>query len=57
MVTFICKNVSFGSRVVPRIFWSFVVGSVWLFSLSDRAVSYLAESCVKSVAVVLFMFI
>ena len=29
MVTFICsKNVSFGSRVIPKIFGHFVVGSV-----------------------------
>ena len=33
MVTFICyKNVSFGSRVIPRIFECFVVGNVWLFN-------------------------
>ena len=37
MVTFICcENVSFGSRVILRIFGCFVVGNVWLFNLSDR---------------------
>ena len=29
-----CKNVSFGSRVIFRIFACFVVGNVWLFILS-----------------------
>ena len=37
MVTFICcDNVSFGSRIISRIFECFVVGNVWLFNLSDR---------------------
>ena len=36
---------------------SFVVDNVWLFSLSDRVVPYLAGSCVKSVVLVLSMFI
>ena len=32
MVRFMyCKNVSFGSKVFPRVFGCFVVGSVWLF--------------------------
>ena len=50
MVTFICcENINFGSRVIPRIFWCFVVGNVWLFNLSDRVVLYSAGSGVKSV--------
>ena len=58
MVTFICcKNVSFGSRVIPRIFVCFVVGNVWLFNLSDKVVLYSAGSGVKSVMVVLSVFI
>ena len=58
MVTFICcENVSFGSRVIPRIFGCFVVGNVWLLNLSDRVVLYLAGCGVKSVVVVLFVFI
>ena len=58
MVTFICcENVSFRSRVIPRIFGYFVVGNVWLFNLSDRVVLYLAGSGVKSVVVVLSVFI
>ena len=45
MVTFICcENVSFESRVVPRIFRCFVVGHVWLFNLRDRVVLYSAGS-------------
>ena len=53
MVTFICcKNVSFGSRVIPRIFGCFVVGSVWLFNLRDRVVLYSVGSGVKIVVVV-----
>ena len=53
MVAFICcENVSFGSRVIPRIFGYFVVGNVWLFKLSDRFVLYSAGSGVKSVVVV-----
>ena len=53
MVTFICcENVSFGSRVIPRIFECFVVGSIWLFNLSDRFVPYSAGSNVKSVIIV-----
>ena len=58
MVTFICcKNVSFGSRVIPRNFRCFVVVNVWLFNLSDRVVLYLAGSGVKSLVVVLSLFI
>ena len=58
MVTFICcENVSFGSRVIPRIFGCFVVGNVWLFNLSDRVVLYSVKSGVKSVVLVLSMFI
>ena len=58
VVTFICcKNVSFGSRVIPRNFRCFVVGNVWLFNLSDRVVPYSAGSGVKSVVVVLSVFI
>ena len=45
MVTFICcENVSFGSRVIPRILECFVVGNVWLLNLNDRIVSYSAGS-------------
>ena len=33
-----CENISFGSKVIPRIFKCFVVGSVWLFNLSDRVI-------------------
>ena len=58
MVTFMCcKNVSFGSRVIPRIFRCFVVGNVWLFNLSDRVVLYSAGSGVRNVVIVLFVFI
>ena len=58
MAMFICcENVSFGSRAIPRIFECFVVGNVWLFNLSDRIVPYSAGSGVKSVMVVLSMFI
>ena len=54
MVTFICcENVSFGLRVIPKIFWCFVVGNIWLFNLSKRVVLYSAGSNVKSVVVVL----
>ena len=54
IVTFVCcENVSFGSRVIPRIFGCFVVGNVWLFNLSDRFVLHSAGSGVKSVVVVL----
>ena len=50
MVTFIsCENVSFGSRLIPRIFGCFVVGNVWLFNLSDRVALYSPGSGVKSV--------
>ena len=53
MVTFICcENVSFGSRVIPRIFGCFV-GNVWLFNLSDRVGLYSAGSGVKIVVVIL----
>ena len=58
MVTFACcENVSFGSRAIPRIFKCFVVGSVWLLNLSDRVLPYSAGSGVKSVVVVLSVFI
>ena len=59
MVTFIsCQNVSFGSRVISKIFGCFVVGNVWLFNLSDiLVVLYSARSVVKIVVVVLFVFI
>ena len=41
MVMFICcKNVSFGLRVIPRIFGCFVVGNIWLFNLSTRVVLF-----------------
>ena len=51
-MTFICcENVSFGSRVIPRIFGCFVVGSVCLFNVSDRVVPYSAGSGVKNVTV------
>ena len=54
MVTFICyENVSFGSRVIPKILKCFVVGNVWLFNLSDRVVLYSAGSGVKTVVIVL----
>ena len=36
-----CENVSFGSRVIPRILGFFVIGSVWLFNLSDRLAPYI----------------
>ena len=58
MVTFIfCENVSFGSRVIPRVFGCFVIGSICLFNLSDRVMPYSAGSGVKSVLVVLSIFI
>ena len=58
MLTFICyDNVSFGSRVIPRIFRCFIVGNVWLFNLSNRVVPYSAGFGVKSVVVVLSVFI
>ena len=53
MLMFICcKNVSFGSRAISRIFGCFVVGSVSLFNLSDQVMPYSAGSDVKSVVVV-----
>ena len=58
MMTFICcKNVSFESKVISRIFGCFVVSSVSLFNLSDRVVLYSAGSGVKSVVIVLSVFI
>ena len=58
MMTFICcKNISFRSRVIPRIFGCFVVGNVCLFNSSNRIVLYSAGSDAKSVLVVLFVFI
>ena len=57
IVTFICcENVSFELRVIPRIFGCFV-GNVCFFNLSDRVVLYSAGSGVKSVVVVLSVFI
>ena len=44
-----CENVSFGSKVIPRVFGCFIVGGVWLFNLSDRVVTYSAGSGVKRV--------
>ena len=53
MVMFIfCKNVSFGSKLVPRSLGCFVIGSVWLFNLSYRLVSYSTWSGVKIVMIV-----
>ena len=50
MMTFIfCGNVSFVSKVIPRIFGCFIVGNVWLFNLSDRILLYSAGSGVKNV--------
>ena len=58
MVTFICcENVCFGSTVIPRIFECFFVGNVWLFNFSDKVVPCSAESGVRSVVVVLSVFI
>ena len=58
IVTFICcESISFGSRVIPRILMCFVDCDVWLFNLSDRLVPYSAGSGVKSVMVVLSVFI
>ena len=44
-----CENVNFGSKVIPRVFGCFVVGSVSLLKLSDRVMPYSAGSGVKSV--------
>ena len=58
MVMFIfCENVSFGSRVIPRVLGCFVVGNVWLFNLGDRVVLYSAGSGIKSVVVVFCLFL
>ena len=58
MVMFICcENVSFGSRVIPRILGRFVVGKFDLFNLSDRVMPYLADSGVKSMVVILSVYI
>ena len=51
-----CENVSFGSRVTPRIFGCLVVGNVLPPSLSDRVVLYSGGCGVKSVVVVLSAF-
>ena len=51
------ENVSFGSKVIPRIFRCFVVGNVRLFNLSGRVVLYSGRFGVKSVVEVLSMFI
>ena len=57
MVTFICcENVSFESRVISKIFGCFVIGSVWLFNLSNKVLLYSAGSCLKSVVVVLCLY-
>ena len=57
IVTFICcKNVSFGSRVIPRIFGCFVVGNVCLLNLTHRDMLYSAGSGMKIVVVVLSVF-
>ena len=42
---------------LPRIFECFALGSVWLFSINDGIVPYSAGSDVKSVVVVLCVFI
>ena len=55
-VTFSCENVSFESRVISRILGCFVVGNIWLFNLSDRVVLFSAMSGVKSVVVVLSVY-
>ena len=48
MVTFLCcENVNFGSRVISKISRCFVVGSIWLFNLSD--ISYFLR-CLLCVA-------
>ena len=57
MATFICcENVSFRSRVIAKIFGCFVIGSVWLFNLSDRVVPYSTAFGVKNVMIVLSVF-
>ena len=56
MIFMCCENVSFGSKVTPRIFGFLAVGSVFLPSLSDRVVLYSAGSGVKSEVVVLSVF-
>ena len=50
------ENVSFGSKMIPRIFVCFVAISVWLFYLNDKIVPYLTWSGVKSLVVVLSKF-
>ena len=52
-----CENVSFGSRVISKMFGCFIVGNVWLFYLSDRVVLYSAGFGVKSVVVILSVLI
>ena len=44
-----CENVSFGSKVIPRVFGCFVVDSVGFFKLNDRVVPYSAGYSVKRV--------
>ena len=44
-----CENVSFGLKVIPRVFGCFVVVGVWLFTLKDRVVPYSTRSGLKSV--------
>ena len=51
-----CENVSFGSKVTPRIFGCLLVGRICLLSLSLRVVLYSAGSGVNSVVVVLSAF-
>ena len=47
-VTFICcENVSFESTMISKIIGCCVVGSFWLFNLSDRIVPYSAGSGIK----------
>ena len=52
-----CKNVSFGSLVIPRIFECFFIASIGLFNLSSRVVAYSAWSGVKSVVAVLSVLV
>ena len=44
-----CENVSFGSKVISKVFGCFDVDSVLLFKLSDTVVPYSAGSSTKSV--------
>ena len=51
-----CENVSFGSKVTPRILGCLIVGNVLPLMLSDKVVLYSAGSGVKRVVVVLSAF-